>query len=256
MADLIEIVKRNQKPNMVVAEIGCWDGGTTEKYVEIIKNNNGKLIVVDWFMGSHAVGGMHAYQPHNVDQIYNEFVRKMNNKNCMDVVKIYKKTSLQAVTEIIDESIDIVYIDADHRYSSVKADILAWMSKVKNGGILSGHDYDNCSHLVNTFSLEQLESDMAKDRGGPDVHAGVVQAVHEVFGSDFETYNISWIKRINRNNNIKTNNGKNKYIISESRQIDLIDGRRIWVPVNGNPFWVYPFHKIDLTEEEIKEYLQ
>lgn len=39
------------------------------------------------------------------------------------------------------EAIDMVYIDADHSYDSVKADILAWSDKVKVGGLISGHDY-------------------------------------------------------------------------------------------------------------------
>lgn len=38
-------------------------------------------------------------------------------------------------------SIDIVYIDADHKYDSVKADIQAWLPAIRKGGYISGHDY-------------------------------------------------------------------------------------------------------------------
>lgn len=255
MADLIKIVEDNQKPGMVVAEIGCWDGGTTQNYVEIIKRNNGKLIVVDWFCGSHGVNGLHAYQPGNHDQIYNEFVRKINAKGCMDITTIYKETSIYAVTKIPDRSIDIVYIDADHRYSAVKTDILIWISKVKNDGLLCGHDYDNCPQYLNKFSQEQLESDVA---GAPwsNAHAGVLQAVHDCFGSDFETYNISWIKRINHINKENIIKKINENVLLKNIQIDLKDGRRIWVPSQGRPFWIYPYHKIELTNQEIKEYIE
>lgn len=53
------------------------------------------------------------------------------------------KTSLEAAQEFNDESLDFVYIDADHSYKSVVEDIQAWKQKVKRGGILSGHDYDS-----------------------------------------------------------------------------------------------------------------
>lgn len=39
-------------------------------------------------------------------------------------------------------SVDLVFIDADHSYNGCKGDILGYRSKVKPGGILSGHDID------------------------------------------------------------------------------------------------------------------
>lgn len=36
---------------------------------------------------------------------------------------------------------DVVYIDADHSYESVRDDIRAWYPKVAVGGALCGHDY-------------------------------------------------------------------------------------------------------------------
>jgi hypothetical protein len=48
--------------------------------------------------------------------------------------------SLEAVKHVPD--LDFVFIDADHSYPAVKADIAAWKPKVKVGGWLCGHDYD------------------------------------------------------------------------------------------------------------------
>ena len=39
------------------------------------------------------------------------------------------------------EAFDFVFIDADHSYEAVRADILAYRPLVKRGGILAGHDY-------------------------------------------------------------------------------------------------------------------
>lgn len=50
------------------------------------------------------------------------------------------ETSPGAAAEL-DETPDFVFIDANHTYDDVRADILAWLPKVKPGGILAGHDY-------------------------------------------------------------------------------------------------------------------
>jgi predicted O-methyltransferase YrrM len=42
-----------------------------------------------------------------------------------------------------NNSLDFVYIDANHSYDECKKDIDIWWKKVRNGGVLSGHDYLN-----------------------------------------------------------------------------------------------------------------
>jgi hypothetical protein len=54
---------------------------------------------------------------------------------------IHKMTTLEAAALVPDASLDFVFIDADHLYEGVRADIAAWRPKVKPGGYLSGHDY-------------------------------------------------------------------------------------------------------------------
>jgi len=49
--------------------------------------------------------------------------------------------SLNVAEESGDLSFDFVYIDASHAYKSVQQDCWAWWPKVKNGGVLCGHDY-------------------------------------------------------------------------------------------------------------------
>ena len=56
-------------------------------------------------------------------------------------VSFHKMTSLEAVKKFKDDSLDFVYIDANHDYSSVKNEIMAFWPKVKKGGVLAGHDY-------------------------------------------------------------------------------------------------------------------
>jgi predicted O-methyltransferase YrrM len=50
-------------------------------------------------------------------------------------------TSLEAAGLYKDNSLDFVLLDASHTYEDVKADIQAWLPKIKSGGILAGDDY-------------------------------------------------------------------------------------------------------------------
>ena len=54
--------------------------------------------------------------------------------------------SVQASKQIQDEFLDLVFIDADHQRKSVHSDIINWFPKVRNGGMICGHDYDNPEH--------------------------------------------------------------------------------------------------------------
>src|SRR3990167_166244 len=52
-----------------------------------------------------------------------------------------EKFSMDAVKDFEDESLDFVYIDANHGEPYVTDDITQWAKKVKSGGVVSGHDY-------------------------------------------------------------------------------------------------------------------
>lgn len=54
---------------------------------------------------------------------------------------IIRKTSMEALNYFEDESLDFVYIDANHKFKYVVEDIHEWSKKVRKGGIISGHDY-------------------------------------------------------------------------------------------------------------------
>jgi hypothetical protein len=56
-------------------------------------------------------------------------------------VEFVRKHSMEAVKGFENESLDFVYIDGNHEYSYVKDDISQWNKKVRNNGIVSGHDY-------------------------------------------------------------------------------------------------------------------
>ena len=55
--------------------------------------------------------------------------------------QIHRMTSAQAAPSFDDESLDFVFIDGDHSYEGCALDIKLWWPKLKDGGLLSGHDY-------------------------------------------------------------------------------------------------------------------
>lgn len=49
--------------------------------------------------------------------------------------------SSKACLYVADKSIDLVFIDADHGYKGVKSDIVFWLPKIRDEGVICGHDY-------------------------------------------------------------------------------------------------------------------
>ena len=58
-----------------------------------------------------------------------------------DRCEVLRMDTVAAARLFEDEHFDFVFIDADHSYESVKADIGAWAPKVRMNGSLLGHDY-------------------------------------------------------------------------------------------------------------------
>jgi hypothetical protein len=56
-------------------------------------------------------------------------------------VELINAYSMDAVKDFADNSLDFVYIDANHEYPWVTEDVIHWSKKVRSGGIVSGHDY-------------------------------------------------------------------------------------------------------------------
>ena len=53
----------------------------------------------------------------------------------------YRKTSDDAINDFLDDQFDFIFIDGLHTYEQVKKDCVNYYSKLKPGGIFSGHDF-------------------------------------------------------------------------------------------------------------------
>lgn len=203
--------------NATVVDLGTYMGSSASVLAEATEILHSKIYTIDTF------------ENHND---YNDSrtigIRETaadNLKNYKNVTIINEKSS-EASKKFEDKSIDMIFIDADHTYLEVKKDILTWLPKIKEGGIMSGHDYNqkfikvtdkvvkavqkavlldihsdghaipiNCidKNSLTVNELEVLKIFTYPPQEGRDfewisIHAGVFAAVHEIFGTDFTAY--------------------------------------------------------------------
>lgn len=79
--------------------------------------------------------------------------------------KILRETSAQAAKQIADESLDFVYIDAQHSYVAVKEDIDLWAPKVKESGIIGGHDYIDGKTKTGNYGVKRAVDEWVENQG-------------------------------------------------------------------------------------------
>jgi len=70
------------------------------------------------------------------------------------------------------ESLDFIFIDADHSYEGTLADLVAWGPLVKPGGLISGHDYGNVSAEWKWGVRRAVDQYVAEYCGGAAVELG------------------------------------------------------------------------------------
>jgi predicted O-methyltransferase YrrM len=101
-------------------------------------------------------------------------------------VRVVRTYSHFAVSLFEDGALDFVYIDADHSYEAVVADLKLWWPKVKAGGLFAGHDWIDptlatfpcgVKPAVEEFCRERgIEVDFVTDETGTHYHSwGIVK---------------------------------------------------------------------------------
>jgi hypothetical protein len=129
----------------VGAEIGVFAGEISRALLKSDKVLS--LYMVDSWEGSGEAyqGDSGDWHAQLTDQMQEGFLRqaKQRVKFAGPRAHVIRERSVDAADQVADGSLDFVFIDADHSYEGCKADIEAWRPKIKPGGLLSGHDYQN-----------------------------------------------------------------------------------------------------------------
>lgn len=81
------------------------------------------------------------YKDFRAQAIFSSFQDEAHRRLAPYNCKFIRKFSLDAAEVFADNSLDYVYIDANHRFDYIIDDLIAWGGKVRSGGIVAGHDY-------------------------------------------------------------------------------------------------------------------
>ena len=157
--DLVEFYQ--ERGFKVGVEVGVYQG----EYSEVMAKGGFKVYAVDpW--------GVDPDYKVQIDQAKIDYNYKVT-KERLEVypnVSIVRKTSMEAVKDFEDNSLDFVYLDGSHSKCAVDGDLMLWYPKLKVGGVICGHDYSsNPENEVNLAVAEFFKLyDLEVHEGGPD----------------------------------------------------------------------------------------
>lgn len=132
-----EVLRRLPPGNVSGVEVGVWRGFMSRV---LLCYPTVCLYMVDNWVGDDR------YESEGYgtkDSQKNKEMAYKNTEYAAHRREILPFSSESAAAYFKSGSVDFVFIDADHSYDGVKSDIAIWIPKVRAGGLLGGHDYDN-----------------------------------------------------------------------------------------------------------------
>lgn len=131
--------------SLVMYEVGSFAG----EAAEIFAQHFAEVHCVDLWQDYPLTGDAAKYTWPEIEASFDS-----RALTAMNVFK-HKGDGSEIAKSVPDESLDFVYIDADHSYASVKRDLESWVGKVRANGFIGGHDYTfwtiGVVHAVNEF---------------------------------------------------------------------------------------------------------
>ena len=128
--------------NGIVAEGGVAGGDFSQQILE--RCHPRQLHLIDHWESRDPQCGEDGYR-----QVSDRFGKQLSSGQ----VVLHRGYSWEMLSLLPDESLDWVYLDADHSYDAVKKDLLAVRSKLKPLGIISGHDYTRWGSQLSRFGV-------------------------------------------------------------------------------------------------------
>ncbi len=123
-----------------IIEVGSWQGQSLA-FLLVEAHNSGKRLKVfgvDHFRGS--VGDGPLIQEADLKSIVAHCAHNLRRAGYP--FSLVHANSDVGASFFADGSVDFCFIDAGHMYDEVKADLAAWLPKMKPGGVMAGHDFN------------------------------------------------------------------------------------------------------------------
>jgi predicted O-methyltransferase YrrM len=169
MMDLIR-----QTRAKVCVEIGVFGGSSiypTAKALSFLKG--GKVFAIDpWQKEECTKGYMEGnanyewWSEVDLDKVYRNFVNMLSQHKLTKYCKVLRMSSMEALSQFADESIDILHIDGNHTEEVSLADVLMYFPKVKKGGYIWFDDANwSTTNQATMFLFEHCRWDMTRSIG-------------------------------------------------------------------------------------------
>jgi len=113
-------------------EIGSYYGASScfiARGIEL-SNSGGRLFCVDTWMNDAMTEGKR--------DTYRQFID--NTKPYGSIITPLRCKSFEAAASLHD-TVDFLFVDGDHSYAGVVADIMAWLPKLSHEAVVAFHDY-------------------------------------------------------------------------------------------------------------------
>ena len=144
----------------IAVEIGVWQGEFSPTILKLIEPS--QLFLIDpWkHIGeeSHTTAFVGRTEDKKMEAIFQKVVNSFEEEIAEGRVGIIRDFSVPALQLFDDESISFAYVDGDHSYEGVSADLEALLPKMKVGGVMAFDDYhrrgwwgDGVIRAVNEF---------------------------------------------------------------------------------------------------------
>lgn len=133
--ELVEVLRSKGLP-LIAAELGVAEGRFS---YDLLSAGIENLYLVDKWKtteGQRGDGGFpQEWHEQNLSEIE---VRLIDFKGKYTVLR---GDTVEMSEHVLDNSLSMIYLDADHSYEGVLRDLTAWYPKVVSGGIIAGHDF-------------------------------------------------------------------------------------------------------------------
>ena len=145
-----ELIKKMPRQG-VVAELGVNEGIFSQQILQL--NDPERLFLID------------IWDSKRFNQEKRRKVEEMFRTEILsDKVQIQIGFSTEIAQKFADHSFDWIYIDTDHSYQTTKNELEAWRLKMKDTGVIAGHDYKvgNWSKMIRYGVIEAVNEFCSK----------------------------------------------------------------------------------------------